>query len=336
MLRITTVVGESSIDALPLQEQEYVCWPLMGTKEFSLRASHCDEFDALIAEMKDLAIAEGIDDDDLIKDSDPASMSSEDDDDVSLPDMETALAIDNDLGSVNRERFNHSSARFEEFQATWQDPLEECNGPKKRVRFATDSEGKMLCHRYNNYTSISKNQKKRMWYQQKHFAQFRRCNMQEARTARKSVFGKDFHVLYESCTSFEKVRALTQKDVLAVSASIYRGNEFIIFYRLLHKERMAFIKKILTMQQQHSSCNLMTSDERAEQLSATSRSLAKKSRRLANLLGSGDAVVARKMISQDELEKILLYRFTNWTSLPLPLPRHSQTIDGSEGAMFEI
>ena len=161
---------------------------------------------------------------------------------------------------------------------------------------------------------------------------FRQENREEATVARESSFAQDFYRVYGSCTSSEKLRALKQKHAAAVSKSKYRGFEAIAFYDTLHAKREFTRKQILMTQQQHVSFNFLTLEERAAELGSRSRALTKQSRRLAYVIGSGDAVVARNILSQNEVEKIVSSSLMQGNLLP----EFSDSIDSFEVIMCEI
>lgn len=309
----------ASTNTVVPQVREYV-WPVMGTKEFCMRSVHQDEFDVMIAEMKKQSLRE---DDGGIFDGDTHSCST-DDDDIYIEDEHEQLegADDTDDRSLTESyiRSGTLSGGFEEPDVE-ETPVG-ADEHKKRVRFATDPKGKMLCQRYNNYNPIRRCEKKLIWYRKSDFKKFRKEGQTEAVVARMSSFAKDFQRVYESCSSLETLKALTEKHTLVVSESKYRGYEAVVFYSTLQTVRKASRKQILQMQQQHVCCNFMTPEERAEELGAKARALSKKSRRLAYVLGSGDAAVARKALSKNEVEKILSYSFMHWS----PSPNFSDTL----------
>ena len=311
------------------QVREYV-WPVMGSKEFCIRSVNLDEFDVIIAEMKKLSLR---DDDGEPCDGDTHSCST--DDDLYIED-EHEQCMDGFDEAANRS-LTESYIRSGTFSWDIEEPDEEespvgAEEHKKRVRFATDPSGKILCQRYNNYNPILKCEKKQIWYKRSDFKRFRKEGYKEAIIARTSSFATDFHRVYESCSSLEKLQALTEQHTVVVSQSKYRGYEAVVFYRTLQTVRKASVQQILQMHQQHVSCNVMTPEERAEKLGAKSRTLSKKSRRLAYVLGSGDAVVARNTMSKKEMETIVSYSLMQWRESPDSF----DTFDHIEGNMCEI
>lgn len=287
---------------------EYVLRPVMGTLEFAVVSVTLEEFVDVTAEaMKDCSVSEG---DELV---DSCSIDEEimfTDDDFEATDGDDE---DHSLTGESYIRSGQHSGHFEPEDERVQDK----GTTKKCVHFASDANGKILCQIQKNH-SIRKGDHPLIWYKRDDFHRFRKEGRKERVEARKSSFIQDFLKVYDACKSSEKLRSLNQKYYTAVSGSKYRGYEAAVFYNILHKERTVFMRQVLEMQQRHVSCNIMTLDERAEELGNKSRTLSKISRRLAHVIGTGDSVVAHNMVSDKGLEKIVKHYKLKWKPLTEP------------------
>jgi hypothetical protein len=167
------------------------------------------------------------------------------------------------------------------------------NEKERRVRFADDFvTGDVKVVEYDDPHGHSDCENVTRWYTTLDFQQFRRENQKGVVAARHSLFVDSFTNVYDSCASSEKWRALTPSQTMAMSASDHRGLESTLLRGTLLLERKAVVAQILKTQQQHRSLfDLWSTHERAEALAVQARFLATKSRRLALVLGAGDALV---------------------------------------------
>jgi hypothetical protein len=105
--------------------------------------------------------------------------------------------------------------------------------------------------------------------------------------------------LYDSCTTSAAADGLLvvdPKQVLAVSRSDHRGLELAVHFGTIMTERKAYIQQVLQTQRlQRSLDHHWTATERAEALGIQARFVSQTSRRLAHILGAGDALVAREL-----------------------------------------
>jgi hypothetical protein len=306
------------------QQQEYEM-PLMGFEEMTLRSQvQRDETDRLIAQMK--AEEEEQETELLLRlldtAGDTASISSSssfsstslflDEKDADGEKRSAAAAVRNvgtnvchddenddimvdvdDDHSLARETYVPSGSMSKNFVYD----AEEVQ--KRTVRFLVDDTGSIITTEYAHFSPLQKHEKHKVWYRRKDYKRIRKLHHEQAEQGRKSTFAKEFRRVYEACSSSSKLRELSQKHMHAVSESRYRGSEPAIFFRTLSEERRQIKKKILKTQQQYLSCKeVMTATERMEALGEIARTLTKHSRRLAHVLGSGDAVFARKYCNE--------------------------------------
>jgi hypothetical protein len=175
------------------------------------------------------------------------------------------------------------------------------NVKQRRVRFAEDYViGDVKVVEYEDPHCHAECENVTRWYTTLDFQQFRRENIKGVVAARHSLLVDDFTNIYDSCASSEKWRALTPAQTVAMSASDHRGLESTLLRGMLLMERRAVIAQILKTQQQHRSLfDLWTTHERAEALAVQARFLATKSRRLALVLGAGDALVVASFRTED-------------------------------------
>jgi hypothetical protein len=175
------------------------------------------------------------------------------------------------------------------------------NEQQRRVRFAEDFvTGDVKVVEYDDPHGHSDCENVTRWYTTLDFQQFRRENQKGVVAARHFLFVDDFTNVYDSCASSEKWRALTRAQTMAMSASDHRGLESTLLRGTLLLERKAVVAQILKTQQQHRSLfDLWTTHERAEALAVQARFLATKARRLALVLGAGDALVVASFRTAD-------------------------------------
>ena len=114
-----------------------------------------------------------------------------------------------------------------------------------------------------------------------------------------------FIELHRSCARSIPITQSRSQASLAsfVSSSQHRGQETLIFYELFHTDRKRMVKELLTAQ---AACRASyTTDELGSMLGSMSKTLSRRSRRFSYMTGLGDAEVARKQISPEELNYII-------------------------------
>jgi hypothetical protein len=280
--------------------REYIVSSVMGEGEVTVVSVPPDEFVDVIAEMEDCSTQ---------KDDDPVDCDtqccSSDEEIMYTEDEDEAAENGGDDHSLTEGKYIRSSPLSGDAELETDEPVEDEGTQNTRVRFATDAKGKVLCQIYISFNCIPEGEYQQIWYSRNDFKRFRTESRKEAAAARKSSYVKDFLKVYEACKSFEKMRSLKPRNYTAVSGSKYRGYEAAVIYNIIRAGRKGINKQVLELQQQHVSCNIMTPEERAEELWDKSRNLSKVSRRLAHVLGKGDSDVARQMVSNRELKKVM-------------------------------
>jgi hypothetical protein len=181
---------------------------------------------------------------------------------------------------------------------------------KPTVWFAMDLDtGKVMSKMYSDYLPIHKSEHRKVWYRQRDYERFRRENKRITNAARQTSYVADFARVYHSTISSKRLRSLTKKQTVAVADSPNRGFEAAIFLDTLGTDRRACVSQIVEMQDHFLTLgDYLSAEEREQKLAVLSRSLTKQTRRLAFVLGSGDALVAQSMITPAE-QKFLM----QWT-----------------------
>jgi hypothetical protein len=166
----------------------------------------------------------------------------------------------------------------------------------KKVQFAMDRKGRVLCEVYRNREPKSKKEMLACFYTLNEFKEFRRECKQEAIMQQKTPYRDHFSAVYAACTTgnFKNVT----RERAYISAATCRGLEVVVF-PTLHSDRKNMIATVLKTQS--SLPNHMDSEERRETIAAASRFLTKQARQLARVLGSGDAAV---VIANQRIESL--------------------------------
>jgi hypothetical protein len=156
----------------------------------------------------------------------------------------------------------------------------------KKVQFATDRKGRLLCEFYRNREPKNKKEMLACFYTLNEFKEFRRECKQEAIMQQKTSYRDHFSAVYAACTTgnFKNVT----RERAYISAATCRGLEVVVF-PTLHGDRRNMIATVLKTQA--SLPDHMNAEERTETIAAASRFLTKQARQLARVLGSGDAAV---------------------------------------------
>lgn len=172
--------------------------------------------------------------------------------------------------------------------------------PHKKVQFATDRKGRVLCEVYRNREPKNKKEMLACFYTLNEFKEFRRECKQEAIMQQKTSYRDHFSAVYAACTTgnFKNVT----RERAYISAATCRGLEVVVF-PTLHSDRKNMIATVLKTQA--SLPDHMDSEARTETIAAASRFLTKQARQLARVLGSGDAavVVANQRIESLQQQK---------------------------------
>jgi hypothetical protein len=171
---------------------------------------------------------------------------------------------------------------------------------RKRVRFAQYPEtGKILCTYHDNMRSADDaiDELAKRWYSQLDFRLIKRIAMREASALNNEgdqcPSKSHFMRIYEACTTAEGLRSIRTADAAALSDTSFRGLESVLFNH--SKNRKAVIEKVLVTQEDFRM-EILNGDATAGDLPAllgsTSRAMSQHARRLARVLGSGDAIAA--------------------------------------------
>jgi hypothetical protein len=174
--------------------------------------------------------------------------------------------------------------------------LPEDGSKGRRVRIGYDPDtGDVLCEYFGDDQSCCSSimsQDGSTWLASVDYKRFRRESHFETLAARQSSFTTDLIGLYESCTSANGWLVVDPNQVLAVSKSDHRGLELAVHFGTMMTERKAYVQQVLQTQQLQRSLEHWTANERAEALGIQARFVSQTSRRLALVLGAGDALVA--------------------------------------------
>jgi hypothetical protein len=195
----------------------------------------------------------------------------------------------------------------------------------QRVRFATDPKtGQVQCRYYANFLPIRPEDYPTVWYQRSDFSRYRRTATKLVMAARTSQLGLDVAAIYESCASSKKLQRLTRAQTVAVWEADLRGLEAALLHETLVRNRKLYIQQVLALQRDQRSCSDGTNDS-TEALAARSRSWTKQARRLAQVWGSTDALMAQTLFSDLDVATLGPY----WTA-----PRRHDCHDSMDSIQF--
>jgi hypothetical protein len=173
---------------------------------------------------------------------------------------------------------------------------------RKRVRFARDAgTNKVVCVHHDDVGVVDADGDDNVavrWYSQLEFRLFKRNAKREAMAATKAgdqcPYMQHFMKIYGACATANGLRSIRTADSAALSDTPLRGLESVLLNNM--KNRKAVIQAVLT-KQEDMQLVILNGDASAEDLttalSLTSRALSQHARRLARVLGSGDAFAAR-------------------------------------------
>lgn len=177
------------------------------------------------------------------------------------------------------------------------------DGPIKRVRFGRDpTTNAVSCEYHAPYPAekdvAAEHEILVRWYSRMEFLLFRREAKRKAFAATKEVdsnFIPYFKKVFDACATADGLRSIRTADSVYLSNTPFRGLEPVLFKTLF--DRSGTIQAVLVQQEALRLENLngggVDAEDNLAALSATSRALSQHSRRLARVLGSGDAICAR-------------------------------------------
>jgi hypothetical protein len=240
----------------------------------------------------------------------------EDGDSVDLTEEDTSLVLarNNLSASFSKWEFDPEDGAFHnsnQLLLLEDDDSSTVYAPEtKRVHFMADpDDAKMIyCQRYESQIELTSRDILLGWYTSKEIKKFRRHVHTDAHTLRKlesSSYMENFYELNRSCAKSISITQSKSQMKLAsrVAASQHRGQEGLIFFELFRTERKRMTKEVLSAQAAYREC--CTSDELSSLLGAMAKTFSRRSRRFAYVVGLGDANVAQKLLSTEELEFIM-------------------------------
>ena len=246
--------------------------------------------------------------------SDPVS-DTEDGIGIALIEDDTSLVLarNNLSASLSNWEFDPEDGAFHnsnQYMLLDDDNETTCEPEKKRVHFMADPMDTKLiyCERFDCPIALTVDEISSAWYTAIEMKRFRRHVHRDARALRKlpsSAYMEKFIDLHESCARSIPVKQPRSQVTLAsfVSSSQHRGQETLIFYELFHNERKRIVNELLVAQ---AACRPSYSvDELSAMLASVSKSVSRRSRRFAYLTGLGDADIALKYVSSNELKFLM-------------------------------
>lgn len=158
---------------------------------------------------------------------------------------------------------------------------------RKRVDFATNENGDILCM---EYSCVKTRQDVRAtWYGASDFQQFRAwCHETTANAVMDMDYSEYFHMMYSACcrSGTSSLPDVDEDD--ASEFAHYRGLERVIFRKQLQTDKIAAIQGVVWTQNDA----LVVVNE--DMLADTSRTLTKSARNMAQYLAAADALVAQQ------------------------------------------
>jgi hypothetical protein len=218
-----------------------------------------------------------------------------------------------EISSVTNE--NDSQSTFAKWEFDAQDSFAYENGmtsqnfaPVKksfRIQFITDpnSKDEVFCQKYENAIILNSKECSRRWYRSSDIKKFRRMAHTEALCARaSSSYVEQFRFLYASCDDSTSLQSLSHMLASNLASSQYRGFESIVFSDLYRIARKSILQEVLKVQSDYRFTHRCSSEILEALLASRSKQLSKQSRRVAYVIGEGDADVARSLFTSKELE----------------------------------
>jgi hypothetical protein len=165
---------------------------------------------------------------------------------------------------------------------------------RKKVSFAEDEYGNVLCQRDSGESPLSPDVKEEeVWYTNDQFLVLKKICKQEASLTKsaETEYVKNFRKVYDSCKTSQGLYDLKRHECVELSISRFRGLENFIFTSTLHKNRRTIIKCVVLTQARLPAD--MSQEDRQLKLAATSKALSRQPRRIARVLGVCDDAAVR-------------------------------------------
>jgi hypothetical protein len=169
----------------------------------------------------------------------------------------------------------------------------------KRVRFAEDGKGRVLCRRIENYEPWTENDVRQAWHSRDELDAIRNNCRQESTTSFQTEYHCHYMHLYHACgdlvTESEHSAALLKdgaKSAIAVAKSEFRGYERGLYHGSMRRTRKEYIAKILDAQDDYWEIHDASDAELPLHIAALCKQMGKRSRRIAFLIGFGDSMAA--------------------------------------------
>ena len=153
---------------------------------------------------------------------------------------------------------------------------------RKRVNFATDENGDVLCAEYE---CDKTHDVRESWYGSADFRQFRAwCHDAAACAILDMDYQEYFHMIYSACSRDKGIPVVDVDDAMAFAG--YRGLERVVFRNELQADKLESIQNVVWTQN-----NAMLASEAT--LADTSRKLTATARSIALYLAAADSVIAQ-------------------------------------------
>jgi hypothetical protein len=181
----------------------------------------------------------------------------------------------------------------------------------KRVQFMVDpcDVQSVQCCIHLNDIELTADEVQDSWYRSAEIKQMRREMYSEALVVRESTsstYTQQFHELCSSCDKSLSVVSLPYQLAKTVAESEYRGYESLIFLEVLRLKQQDIILEVLSTQEHlRRTC---TFEQLSTELYTVSTGLTERSRRLAFMMGIGDANVASQHVTSSERENALFIK----------------------------
>lgn len=164
---------------------------------------------------------------------------------------------------------------------------------RKRVNFATDENGQVLCTEYDSLMDTRMDAHE-TWYGASDFKQFRaRCHETAAFAALDMDYRDYFHMLYSACSRGDTASIPIVDVEDAMEFAKYRGLERVIFRNVLQTDKITSIQGVVWTQNDA----MLVSEE---MLAETSRKLTVAARNMAQYLAASDSVIADQSPTDSE------------------------------------
>jgi hypothetical protein len=175
----------------------------------------------------------------------------------------------------------------------------------KRVRFAEDGKGRVLCHRIGNYEPWTENDVQQAWHSRDELDAMSNNCRQESTASFQTEYHSHYMYLYHACgdqvTESEHNAALLKdgaKSAIAVAKSEFRGYERGLYQGSMRRIRKEYIAKILDAQDDYWETHDSSDAALPLHLAALSTQMGKRSRRIAFFIGFGDSMAAEAVYAK--------------------------------------